>query len=42
MFIGLNTTEDDGQVIYTVDYWELEGSGKESEIKAGKQKTFTL
>ncbi|CAL9956462.1 hypothetical protein VPH1254_0018 [Vibrio phage 1254] len=46
MFIGLNTSDTDEQVIYTVDYWEVETAtdslGVEVNIKAGKQKTFTL
>ncbi|CAL9966392.1 hypothetical protein VPH1237_0018 [Vibrio phage 1237] len=46
MFIGLNTSDTDEQVIYTVDYWEVETAtdslGVEVNIKTGKQKTFTL
>ncbi len=45
MFIGLNTSEDNGAIIYTVDYWEIETAtdslGMEVKIKAGKQKVFT-
>lgn len=46
VFIGLNTSEVNGVIIYTVDYWEVEistsNTGEEIEIKAGKQKTFIL
>ena len=46
MFVGLNTQEVDGVIVYTVDYWENETTtnqaGEEVEIKAGKQKLFTL
>ena len=45
-FIGLNTSGENGVTVYTVDYWLVETStnsmGEKVEIKAGKQKTFTL
>lgn len=46
MFIGLNTSEEDGEKIYTVDYWEVETTTNsidaEVEVKAGKQKVFII
>lgn len=45
-FIGLNKSNESDGAAYTVDYWELEAltnsMGEEVEIKAGKQKIFTL
>ncbi len=45
-FVGLNTSEEQGVILYTVDYWVVEQDttleGEETEIKAGKQKVFTI
>ena len=45
-FIGLNTSEENGELIYTVDYWEHEVAinalGEEIQIRAGKRQVFIL
>jgi len=45
-FIGLNTREENGELVYTVDYWEHEIAinelGEEIQIRAGKQQVFTI